>query len=101
MLRTSLVAAGFLAGLSVALLPPAQRQSERKPPAAAAARPTAARPAPDRSADEAAIHTNVDAFVKAYNAGDAKAIAALFAPDGQIIDEEGATTEGRDGITQV
>src|SRR5437764_9725692 len=57
-------------------------------------------PAADRSADEAAIRTNVAAFVGAYNAGDAKAVAALFTPDGQLEDKDGDQTEGREAIAQ-
>jgi uncharacterized protein (TIGR02246 family) len=47
---------------------------------------------------EAAIRANVDAFVKAYNAGDAKAIAQLFTPEGQLINENDQTTQGHDAI---
>jgi uncharacterized protein (TIGR02246 family) len=54
--------------------------------------------APKPSTDESAIRANVAAFVKAYNGRDAKAIASLFAPDSQTIDEEGETTQGRDAI---
>jgi uncharacterized protein (TIGR02246 family) len=57
-------------------------------------------PAADRSADEAAIRANVAQFVKAYNAGDAKAVAALFTPDAQIVDKEGNAAEGREAIAQ-
>src|SRR5262249_2777095 len=39
-------------------------------------------------------------FVKAYNAGDAKAVAALFTPDGQTLDKEGNEAEGREAIAQ-
>jgi uncharacterized protein (TIGR02246 family) len=55
----------------------------------------------DQNANEAAsaaIRANVDAFVKAYNAGDAKAIADLFTPEGQLIDENDKTTQGRKAI---
>ena len=51
-------------------------------------------------AAEAAIRANVDAFVKAYNARDAKAIAELFTPEGQLLDENDHTTHGRDAIEQ-
>jgi uncharacterized protein (TIGR02246 family) len=47
---------------------------------------------------EAAIRANVEAFVKAYDAGDAKAIAALFTPEGQLLDENDHTTHGREAI---
>ena len=51
------------------------------------------------SEDEKAIHANIVAFVKAYNEADSKAIAALFAPEAQIITEEGETIEGREAIS--
>jgi uncharacterized protein (TIGR02246 family) len=56
--------------------------------------------AADRSADEAAIRANVAQFVKAYNSGEAKAVAALFTPDGKIVDKEGNEKEGREAIAQ-
>src|SRR5579862_3212473 len=56
------------------------------------------KPAPKTSADESTIRANVAAFVKAYNAGDAKAVASLFSPEAQVIDDDGETTQGRDAI---
>jgi uncharacterized protein (TIGR02246 family) len=56
------------------------------------------KPAAKNAGDEAAIRANVAAFVRAYNAGDAKAVAALFTPEAQIIDKEGNASEGRDAI---
>ncbi len=47
---------------------------------------------------EAAVRANVNAFVRAYNAGDAKGIANLFAPEAQMIDEDENTTQGRPAI---
>jgi uncharacterized protein (TIGR02246 family) len=55
----------------------------------------------DRTEDEKAIRANVAAFAKAYNAQDAKGIAALFTPNGQVVDEEGNAAEGRDEIEKV
>ena len=55
-------------------------------------------PASDRSADEKAIRANVATFVEAYNAKNAKAIADLFAPDGQTVDKEGEVIQGREAI---
>jgi uncharacterized protein (TIGR02246 family) len=55
---------------------------------------------PATPAVEAVIRANVDAFVKAYNARDAKAIAGLFTPEGQLLDENDHTTHGRDAIEQ-
>ena len=57
-----------------------------------------AKPASNDSKDESAIRANVEAFVKAYNAGDAKAVANLFASEAQTIDEDGETTQGREAI---
>lgn len=57
-------------------------------------------PAPTRAADETAIRANVAAFVRAYNAGDAKGVAALFTPDGRIVDKDGDESEGREAIAQ-
>ena len=48
--------------------------------------------------DEAAIRRVVDAFTKAYNAGDSKAIGALFSPDAEIISEDGTAQQGREMI---
>jgi len=59
---------------------------------------SAGKPASSGSKDEATIRANVAAFVKAYNAGDAKAVANLFAPEAQVIDEDGETTQGREAI---
>lgn len=51
--------------------------------------------------DEAMIRRAADAFVKAYDAKEAAAVAALFAPDGVIFDSQGAAQQGRDAITAV
>jgi uncharacterized protein (TIGR02246 family) len=53
------------------------------------------------SKDESVIRGNVAAFVKAYNAGDAKAVADLFVAEAQMIDDEGNMTQGRDAIEKV
>lgn len=47
---------------------------------------------------EVAIRASVEAFAKAYNAHDAKAVAALFLPQAQIVDENDITIEGRENI---
>src|SRR5262245_57999295 len=75
--------------------------AQDKPAAKQAQQKTDAKPAVDHSADEAAIRANVAAFTKAYNAHDAKAIAALFIPNGQVVDEEGNASEGRDEIEKI
>jgi uncharacterized protein (TIGR02246 family) len=52
----------------------------------------------DNEADERAIRTTADAFAKAFNAADAKAIGALWAPDAEYTDESGHVFQGRAAI---
>jgi uncharacterized protein (TIGR02246 family) len=56
---------------------------------------------PVQQQNENAIRLAAEAFAKAYNTGDAKGIAGLFVADGEIVSEEGQSTQGRDGIEQV
>jgi uncharacterized protein (TIGR02246 family) len=103
-MRRLLVSIGLFAGMAVTISAAVYCQS-RSAEQAAAPGPQAqgkaeAGPAADHAADEAAIRANVAAFVKAYNAKDAKALAALFAPDGQIEDKDGDVSEGRDAIEE-
>ena len=51
-----------------------------------------------RQQDEKAIAALVAAYTKAFNAGDAAAVAATFADDALAIDEHGERTEGRAAI---
>jgi uncharacterized protein (TIGR02246 family) len=95
---------GLLIGLVVLVSSAEQCRSNSKQQAVAATRQgqkkDAAKPAADRSADEAAIRANVAAFVKAYNDKDAKAITALFTPEGQVVNKGGEASEGRAAIEQ-
>jgi uncharacterized protein (TIGR02246 family) len=61
----------------------------------------ASAPGPAHQQGEKAIRLAVEAFAAAYNAGDAKAVASLFVADGEIVSEEGRSTQGREGIGQV
>jgi uncharacterized protein (TIGR02246 family) len=99
-MRRYLLSIGLLAGMVAVVSPFVQSQSDSKKQAPPADQRQSAKEEkrPDRSEDEAAIRANVAAFVKAYNAKDAKAIAALFTPDGQIVDKEGDVAEGREAI---
>jgi len=100
-MRRNLLLVVVIIGLSAIASQAVQSQSEPKKQA------TQAEPANKQgektgakekhATDEAAIRANIEAFVKAYNAGDAKAIAALFTPDGQIEDKDGDQTEGAHG----
>lgn len=95
---------GLVVGLSVIVLCAVQSQSQPAKKAAEADAPKqkegAAKPAADRAADESAIRANIALFMKAYNTGNAKAIAALFTPDGQIEDKDGNVSEGREAIAE-
>lgn len=103
-MRRLLFSIAVIAALSVVIAQFVQSQSEPTRPdsqVGAAGRDAGkARPAADRSADEAAIRANVAQFVKAYNAGDAKGVAALFTPDGQTVDKEGNEAVGREAIAE-
>jgi uncharacterized protein (TIGR02246 family) len=75
---------------------PAKPATPADPEKAGAKSPTPA----DRSADETAIRANIDRFIKAYDAGDAKAVAALFTPEGVIVDKDGNEAQGREAFAQ-
>ena len=49
-------------------------------------------------ADKTAIRATADAFIKAFDRGDAKAVGALWAPDAEYMDESGQSFQGRDAI---
>ncbi len=55
----------------------------------------------DRTADEQAIRKIIDAFTKSYNEGDAKSLALMFTVDGEIVEQNGDTTHGREAIEQL
>ena len=52
-------------------------------------------------AEVAAIKGNIEAFSKAYQARDVKAIAALFVPEAKLVTEDNEIIEGREAIAQV
>ncbi len=103
-MRRTYLLIGLLAGLVLVISQAVQSRSEpqqQAPPEAREGQGQAVdKAAADRSADEAAIRANVAAFARAYNAGDAKAVAALFAPDALIVDKEEDTSQGRAAIEQ-
>jgi uncharacterized protein (DUF1499 family) len=71
-----------IAGISVFLISPA-----------IAADPTEKTTAPEVTA----ITNQAAEYVKAYNAGDAKALAQYFIDDAEYTDENGQLTQGRSG----
>lgn len=51
--------------------------------------------------EEKALHKRAEAFVATFNKGDAKALAAFFTADGDIVDPEGQHIKGRKAIEDV
>jgi uncharacterized protein (TIGR02246 family) len=51
--------------------------------------------------DEQAIRESAAAFARAFNAMDAKAVAALFTANAEIVDQAGRRVQGREAIQQV
>lgn len=84
--RFSGVAAGWLAGVLCCC----GMLSAQEPAAGTAAA--------DLQSQEQAIRATVEQFVQAYNAHDAKAVAELFLPQAQIVDEADNTIQGRADI---
>jgi uncharacterized protein (TIGR02246 family) len=60
--------------------------------------PSAADPA--TAAERAALQKTQTAYVAAFNAGDAKKLAAFWATDGEFVDAEGRSFKGRDAIVK-
>jgi len=56
---------------------------------------------PQNEADIAAIRAADERLVKAYNAGKAEEVAALFHPQAEFTDEEGNTYQGRAAIQEL
>jgi uncharacterized protein (TIGR02246 family) len=73
--------------------------AEPKPPKALGAPSEKKTPAPSNP-NEAAIRATAEAFTKAFNAGDAKAVAALWTANGTVADEQGNVFKGRKAIEE-
>lgn len=78
----------------------AEPKPAAKTPAKPAAPVSAAAVAAGREQDEKAVRDVVARLVKAYNGGDAEAVASLFTADGELIDETGARVTGHQAIQQ-
>jgi uncharacterized protein (TIGR02246 family) len=63
-----------------------------------AAAGAAADKTPQPRPDEKAIRASETAFIEAFNRGDAKAVAALWTPDGRLADDQGRSFKGRKAI---
>ena len=57
-----------------------------------------AQPPKGNPKDEAALEKNARAFVEAFHKGDARAVAAFWAPEGDYTDQTGRYLKGRDAI---
>src|SRR5258708_8232941 len=57
-----------------------------------------ARAAESNPQEEAAITKMAEAFVEAFQKGDAKAVAAFWTPDGDYVDPTGRVLQGRPAI---
>lgn len=96
-------AAPLIATLSVAILCVVCLGGADKktptPAAASEAKPDEAKPAAPKEG-ETAIRATADAFVKFFNAGDAKGVASLWTPNGTVADQDGTTYRGRAAIEE-
>jgi len=93
-MRTAELLAGPILSMAVAMVLPADA-----PATAEAGQPQTAVQTPSGfQQDEQAIRQSVDAFVRAYNAADAKTLAAMFTADALLSDERGHVVQGRDAI---
>jgi len=59
-----------------------------------------AQPQPAKNAEEDVLRKRAEAFVEAFNKGDAKALAAFFTADADLVDQEGHHIEGRKAIEE-
>ena len=50
--------------------------------------------------EEAALQKNAEAFIEAFNKGDAKALAAFLTDDGDMVDQDGHQFKGRKAIEE-
>ena len=69
-----------------------------QPPTVPVASETAAaapKAAEERLADRAEVQKTIDSFAAAFGQGDAKAVAALWTPEGEYISDDGTTIRGR------
>jgi uncharacterized protein (TIGR02246 family) len=85
------LAIGFAAGLRAGRSP-GQAHGEEKVPALPRGHD------PKTAEDEKAILANVERYIKAFNAGDAKALADMWTADGELVQPDGRSFRGRKAI---
>jgi uncharacterized protein (TIGR02246 family) len=89
------------ADVSAAQQKPAETQpAQQAPPTPVAAPGAPAAKAVPADGNEAHIRAGAQAFIKAFNAGDAKALAEMWTPNGTIADEQGNVFKGRKAIEE-
>ncbi len=93
-----ILGAGFALTVAPGVVAQAQAADAARQRAPVQSKAETAPPRPATETDEKAIRATADAFVKAFNAGDAKAIGALWAPDAEYTDESGQSIHGRAAI---
>src|SRR5262245_19510976 len=91
----SLIGVSLLVGTGLVLAVAASPLATQAPPAAPASPAATAAPANPQEAPLRELHS---AFVKAYNAADAKALSELFTADAELINSDGEVTRGRAAI---
>jgi uncharacterized protein (TIGR02246 family) len=101
MKSSSALTAALLAASATGLLLAQDTPKPKSAPATVAPKAAArtALPPTVSAEDVKGVHAAVDAFVKAFNDGDAKAVSALFTENAEVIDDEGAMAVGRPAIT--
>ena len=93
------LAAGVVLGAGLALLVQYGHTSGAQAADSVAKSPPA-NPQPANAADEKSIRATANDFIKAFNAGDAKAVGALWATDAEYTDESGQVFQGRAAIEE-
>jgi uncharacterized protein (TIGR02246 family) len=95
-----ILAGGLIAGVCVAWA----AAGDDQPTKAQAPEATTGAAAPqtggdgEHNTDRQAVHQSARAFVRAFNDGDAKAVAALWTEQAEYVDESGAELRGRPAI---
>jgi uncharacterized protein (TIGR02246 family) len=87
--------------LTVAEASAADEATSKQAPVKAAPNDAARKPAGEHADDEKALHKLADDFARAFNAGDAEAIAAQFAPQAEMVDVDGNVIQGRHAIQEL
>jgi uncharacterized protein (TIGR02246 family) len=98
MRSNSVLSVLIVTGIALSVAMAGQKPQQQREPSEAAGQPKTS--APDQSPDEKAIRRTAEQFVQAYNGADAKALAALFTEDAEMVDHDGSTAKAREAIEQ-